>query len=523
MKSTKLVAMMLALSLFACRGDDDGGDDGDDGDDTGDQGGGEDTSIYDVQSDDLAVGEPVTVRGVVVVAVDAYGGRAGGLYVMEPEGGPFSGVFVFVEGTEAAELAPGDIVDVVGGVKDEFALDDDETGRTLTEISPPEGGTIAVTKTGDGEVPAPETVVPWELAADDAESEKWEGVLVRFDNVRVNSPPEGVSSTDETLLEMRVTGPYAVQSALTGLADIENGACYSSIVGIGDYFFNYKILPRSADDLVAGADEDCLAPEIGDELCGDDTDNDYNGFADCDDFSCADASVACPTTETSVADIQSGVVEADTVVSLSQVIVTGVSFDNPSGVLQNRTFWVQDAAAGAENNGVSIFWPEEAAGELPPEIVVGRTVNLQGTVEEFPCLDDACSDNPLTRLNFATASDFGPIVPVADLIPLEGVDLATIAADPDSEPYEGVLVTLENVEVVALAGTNDFSIGVGKAVLGVDDVIFRYRTDNDVTVGQCFSSITGIVHRDIFGDFASAPILLPRSVEDLDATPGTCP
>ncbi len=518
MKRTNVLALTLiaSLSLLGCRS---GGDD--DGDDADDDGTVADDTIFDLHSDEIAVGDPVTVRDVVVVAVDAYGGRAGGIYVMEPEGGAFSGVFVFLDGGTAGDLSPGDIVDIEGGVKDEFALDEDTSGRTLTEISAPQGGSVTVTQTGEGEIPEPETLQPWDLAADDDESEKWEGVLVRFENVRIHRGPQGVSSTDETLQEILVTGPYAVQSALTGLADTEAGTCYSEIVGIGEYFFNYKILPRSQDDLVEGDDGDCLPVESA-ALCGDDADNDYNGFADCDDFSCLGAD-ACPSTATTVADIQSGEIEDGTVVILSQVVVTGVSFDRPDGMQQNRTFWVADAAAAAESNGVAVFWPESSAGDLPVEIVVGRTLDLQGTLDEFPCLEDACIDNPVTQLGFAVPANYGTVVPAADILPLTGVDLATVATDPGGEPYEGVLVRFDNVEVVsAPKGDFEFSLGVGDAELLVDDVIFRYREGNDVTVDQCLTSIIGVLHRDIFGDFGGAPIFLPRSIADIDATPGTC-
>jgi hypothetical protein len=522
MKSTKLVALMMALSLFACRSG--GNDDDDDGDDAGDDGSADDIAIQDIQSDDMPVGTPVTMRDVVVVAVDAFGQDQGKLFVMEPEGGPFSGVLVFLEGSEAAGLVPGDLVDVVGGEKDEYAFEEDTRG-TITEIVAPEGGSIAVTKTGDGEVPEPTTLLPWELAADEyADSEQWEGVLVRFENVRVHEALDQIDDDDPTRLATEVTGPFNIQSDLTSFDGVEPGNCYASITGIGDYFFNYKILPRSADDLVAGDDADCLPAETSDELCGDGVDNDYNGYADCEDFSCADAAVACPTTETSIADIQAGEIAVDTVVTLSQVIVTGVSFDRPDGNLQNRTFWVQDAAVASENSGVAVFWPEDDAGELPEEIVVGRTLDLQATVDEFPCVNGApCPDTPVTQLGFAMVRDFGALVPVEDLLPLEGLDIATLATDPDNEPYEGMLVRLENVEVANEAlGTNDFTVGDGTVELVIDDVIFRYREDNEVAAGQCFTSIVGIVHRDIFGDYDNVPVLLPRSLEDVDATPGAC-
>jgi hypothetical protein len=514
MKSTRLVALMMALSLFACRS---GGKDDDDnaGDDNQEDDGGaaDDTPIYDIQSDDMEVGTAVTVREVVVVAVDTYGGRAGGIYVMEPEGGPYSGVFVFLSGTAAADLSPGDLVDIEGGVKDEFALDSDETGRTLTEISPPEGGSVSVTKVGDGEVPEPETVTSWDLVADEfAAAEQWEGVLVRFENVRVQSAPEGVTDSDETLQEMRVTGPFIVQSALTSLEGIESGACYSSIVGIGDYFFDYKLLPRSADDLVTGADEDCLPVEATDELCDDGADNDYNGYADCEDFACADATVACPITETSVAAIQDGTVPADSDVSLVGVTVTGIAFNR-------RQFWVQDTGAAAENNGVFVFQFGDAE-ELPPEVVVGATLDLSATVLEFDC-GGACVEAPLTELSNPVISNV--VKPAKEPAPFEGLGYETVVSDVDGEPYEGVLVRLENVAVVRPdAGTNEFSIGVTAAELIVDDIIFRYLAENTVEAGQCLSSITGIMHRDTFDDFGGQATILPRSAADIDAASGTC-
>ena len=514
MKSTGLVSLMIALTCFACRGgdddDDDVSDDGatDVGDDTDDDGGGEDTTVFDLQSDDMPVGTAVTLRDVVVVAVDAYGGRAGGIYVQEPEGGAFSGVFVFVSGSEAAGLVAGDVVDIEGGVKDEFALDSDDTDRTLTEVSAPDGGAIAVTKTGTGDIPEPATLDPWDLAADDAESEKWEGVLVRFENVRVNSAPRGVSSTDTTLQEMVVTGPYAVQSALVGLDGIVAGDCYSSIVGIGDYFFNYKILPRSADDLVVGADGDCLPPEEGAELCGDETDNDYNGQTDCQDAACVDSVVACQPEEVTIADIQGGDVGDGAAVSLVGVTVTAVEREDDG----TQNFWVADDAVAAESNGVIVFWPA-AAGELPADVVVGATLDIQATVQEFGCIDDACAANPLTELTFATLSNFGEgDVPT----PLTVADVTTLATEADSAPFEGVLVTVENVSVVSLVDAdNQFTIGEAGAELFIDDIMFSY---GKVTAGQCFTSITGVMNRDIFdGDLT----LVPRDAADIDDT--ACP
>ena len=225
MKSTRLVLLMIALACFACRGDTNGDDAGDDAtddaaddvaDDNGDDGGDE-VTIYDVQSEAMAVGTPVSLRGVVVVGVDTFGEDQGRVFVMEPEGGAFSGVMVFLRGGEGVGLVPGDVVDVVGGEKDEFSFNDDP--GSVTEIVAPDGGSISITKTGTGEVPAAEVLVARELAADPDEAEKWEGVLIEFANVRVVDELAGVGD-DPTRQRTEVTGPFQIQSDLRSFDDV---------------------------------------------------------------------------------------------------------------------------------------------------------------------------------------------------------------------------------------------------------------------------------------------------------------
>src|SRR5262245_48744064 len=128
------VAMMAAAA--GCRGGNNGGDD-----DTPDAGGSDDVGIPDIQSEGMPADTTVTVRGVVVTAIDAYGGRTGAVYVEEPEGGAFSGVVVSSLPSQSAGLVVGDLIDIEGGVKDEFACTPDicngtgdTTGRTITQI-----------------------------------------------------------------------------------------------------------------------------------------------------------------------------------------------------------------------------------------------------------------------------------------------------------------------------------------------------------------------------------------------------
>ena len=139
MSRTVAVAITLAAALFACRssGDDTSGDDV-----QGDAASG-DVTIQEVQNDSMAPGTPVTLKGVVVTVIDNYGGKTGDFWVQEPGGGERSGVHVF--GAPLAmvgALAVGDLVDIAGAQKDEFAyagsngVGGDTSGRSITELKP---------------------------------------------------------------------------------------------------------------------------------------------------------------------------------------------------------------------------------------------------------------------------------------------------------------------------------------------------------------------------------------------------
>ncbi len=508
MRSTRFswfTVMVLGLALAACRGDSKGGDG------NGDVDAGTDDTVFDVQSESMAVGTPVTLRGVVVTAVDTYGGRTGGFYVQEPEGGAFSGVFVFVPGTVAADLVPGDLVDVLGGVKEEFALSADMTGRKLTEISAPDTGAITVNKVGDGTVPTPPVLLPQDLAADDAEAEKWEGVPITFENVRVFNPLRTIGDEANLLKETVVTGPFPIQSNLTSLDNLKPGNCLAKITGIGDYFFNYKIQPRTPADIVAGG-SGCLPIEQTTALCGDNLDNDLNGFVDCADFNCqtGEAAALC-TTDTTVTDIQNGTFDPTKgLARLTKVIITGVSFNR-------RFFWVKDPGAAAVNNGIFAFQSSQGSPVLFPdgEDFVGRAVDVTAQVVEFNGLTE------LTNITFTAPGD----IP-ADIIetpPALTVELSVLLDDTTEEPYEGVLVTINNVKVVSKPDPGmrySWTLGAAGAALTADQDIFRVQPDA-LTDGQCLASVTGIMHYNSFVDPARVSFL-PRSAADIDTAVGVC-
>ena len=482
---TWLFVLMLALAAVACRGGGDGDGDGD-----GD-------TIQEVQAETMPVDTIVNVFGVVVTAVDDFGGRTGGIYVQEPEGGEFSGVFVFLPAGVSNGLAPGDVVDVLGGKKEEFALTDDMTGKTLTEISPPDVGMITVNKTGTGTIPTPPVLLPQDLAGDANfdEAEKWEGVPITFENVRVFNNLRTIGMETNQLKETVVTGPFPVQSGLTSLDALAAGECLASVTGIGDYFFNYKIQPRSAADIVTGG-AGCLAVEETAATCDDDVDNDLNGFADCSDFNCTTSEEAgvrdlC-TTAATIPEIRNGTFDPDTgLAEVTGAVVTAVRISGTDPVTSR--VWLQDGAGAALFGGIMIFHRDDAA--LP--VAVGDVITVTGRTGAFFDVE---------QLTDVTVAVTGTQTPIAHVAPVD--DVRDNGATGDMWESQLVTVTADVVDADSAGG--GISIGAVGAELAVSDFLFSTFGGATFTAGASVA-ITGVTHR-----FSDAPTLNPRDAGDLN-------
>jgi predicted extracellular nuclease len=511
--STLCFALCASLAATAaCRG---GGDDGDDDGNNPDASSG-DITIQEIQNDAMPVGTAVNVRGVVVTAVDNYGPRKGNFYVGEPEGGAYSGVLVYGASVDVvAQLAVGDVVDISGAAKDEFGLDTDDA--TVTELGPIESGSMIVTETGTTTPPAP-TVIDalaigrMETAAREAEYEKYEGVLVTVNNISVTSEIRPVSSSepDPMFVAFRITGVLEVDSSLAEIPYsattppapfVTGGDCLASITGMGDYFFNYKVLPRATSDIMLGG-SGCPAAEAP-GTCADGIDNDANGFLDCADRGCA-AEPTC-TTDTTVVMIQTGAATGG--VRVNDVVVTGRKIfpDDIQG------FWVQDAAQAAANNGVFVF----TATATPP--MIGEVVDVTGTVTEFDFGNPPMGDR-LTQLTNVTVTPVAgsPVTPV----PLTGVPVSTLnQIGAAGEPYESVYVQLSNMRVMSHPGNDRLLITNGTDTIVVDDDAYNYAMATYPATTTCFGTISGIMTTNIFDDERR---LLPTRVEDMVTTGGTC-
>ncbi len=502
------LAITLAAAFSACRGSDNPP-----GDDVQGDAAGGDVTIQEVQNDAMAPGTPVTLKGVVVTTIDTYGGKTGDFWVEEPGGGERSGVHVF--GAPLAmvgAIAVGDLVDITGAQKDEFAyagsngVGGDTSGRSITELKPVNGGMMTVTKTGTGTVPAPVVVDALAIgqkatqAERDAEWEKWEGVLVTVMNIPALNRPAcvGTACNDDTLNKFTITGGAVAESSLAPFpgympamgttkavpSSIASGECLMGITGVVDYFFDYLLLNTSTAAVVTGGTGCPVAEGASHAVCSDNIDNDGNGFSDCMDNGCIIGDSACRTA-TTISAVRAATPTG--AVELQNVYVTAIGrtkFD----------LWVSSSLTAAPNEGIYVRATGVPA--LDSSIVVGAKVNVIGKVTEFN--NDATGD-PLTQISrLSLTLVAAPTVPPT---PVLGQTVASLLVPATGEPYEGVLVTLTNVKITTVGDSTAFYVS---DLSQKTTVSTAFKADDDVArmlpaeATKCYSTITGIWSYSVF-------------------------
>lgn len=200
-------------------------------------------TVYAVQKGEVAVGQTVHLTGLVVTGVAHHpNGDGYGLFVQDPLGGPYSGIWVYTK-AGAQNYGRGKEVTVEGPVT-EF----DNYGKwpdSVTEIEVSQNGMAVGSVVVTGVAVEPEPVVLEPAAFDEPTAlEPYEGVLVRLNNVTVEDPDLGFG-------EWSLEGGVVVDDKLFFNPPVAAGATFESIVGVLDYAFGtYRVLPRDSADLV---------------------------------------------------------------------------------------------------------------------------------------------------------------------------------------------------------------------------------------------------------------------------------
>lgn len=186
-------------------------------------------------------GAEVTVAGVVT-ALDANPGSDGthdGFWIQEEgTGGPYKGIYVFYPYKDSDSVKPpavGNMVQVSGTYVEYYGLSEIQDVTVVTD----QGAATAI---------EPLTVTLADIAKGSVEQPKYEGLLIKVENVKVKELFEsgGVKGFKVDGADLEVYGE------LHAFADPAVGSTYSSIVGVLHAFRDKSIqlYPRQAADLV---------------------------------------------------------------------------------------------------------------------------------------------------------------------------------------------------------------------------------------------------------------------------------
>lgn len=188
---------------------------------------------YECEEVQFGYSENVSVSGVVVVSPRyvAAADKLHGFWVMDPDGGEHSGLLLTTPMADDADYVMGDILDVEGKWQEFWCL---------TEIN-----STVHSKTGHTDSP-PEPMVFTEPAGVVADGEKFEGVLLTVDGVKVSSIEDF-----EKYGEFTLEGDLLVDDAFEYDYVPTVGDELTSITGVLSFGFGkYRLLPRFNEDVV---------------------------------------------------------------------------------------------------------------------------------------------------------------------------------------------------------------------------------------------------------------------------------
>jgi endonuclease/exonuclease/phosphatase family metal-dependent hydrolase len=407
-------------------------------------------------------GDPVYLVGAVVTTPQ----RPAGFWVGAPEGGPFSGVRVYVPARTGPVVHPGDTVTVVGT----YAEFEGETEIVAEAIEV--GGTAAL--------PPPADVATADICATCDAAEQWEGVRVRLRDVAVS---HYVGRTGPAVLAAAEGGPGVQLSTPFARQEVHTariGDRFDSIVGIVDAEHVsgvFQLVPGRCADMIRS-----------------------DGEAACPPVSCPEP--ASLTLEQIKDRRAPGAAPDGCLAHLGGLVVS-----SPAFVVDRRARFFAQTAAGGPWSGVLIELPQQV--EPPPP---GAGIRVFGQV----------SARPETALLYDVGIELDP---AAD----DTATPTTVPVDELGLPWDGVLVRIEDVRTVRTPRWFDgedvgaFTVerqgdegmrAVVEDFLGVG-VACRWAgprqpcAEDNRVLNQRFDAIVGVL------DWSRDYRILPRSADDL--------
>ncbi len=400
------------------------------------------------------VGDTVMTSGIVV----SKGAKTGkGLHIKMPDGGPYSGIMVFVLDTTGGfgDLALGDKIVVTGVVKEYYGY---------TELVVPSMDNVMVVDTGQ---PIPvDTITASMISNDNPDTaEMYEGVLVYLDSVVVDSQSNYYyyisDPTGTALLSDDNIDPLTIGSSIR-------------VTGIDLYSYGeYKVLARSNDDIEVISEPAPVYPVL-----------------------------TIDTIQRTMDTTYSTVFVGDT------AVVTGVVAS--IGVAGTKNVFLAGNPYGPYNGIIAYF-----SQGIPSFLDEGDSVEITAVITEY------YGNTELFVFDTTLVSELGSgTVPDPILIPAGYVDTSESSTyypvQPDTaEAYEHVLVKVETLQVTGYDDSNFYGWYMVQAAKASDTVYFKIDTAWGIPAVGDYYNVTGYVVTR-----AGLYTLVPRAATDLEQVTG---
>lgn len=441
------------------------------------------SEICKIQQGEVLEGTEVTVKECVVTAIfynedeDHNKTAIKGIYVSDiiPEAKPYTGIYVFIKGNEAVDkYKVGDKLEVKGTYKEYYENSQIEAAE--------------INKLGTADLPKPAVVTPesvatpFELVGEEysptanhgADAEKYEGVLVKVENVKITNPNLGHGSFE-------VAGKLSVTKDLYYYnGSRSKGVEFDSITGILVYSYDaFQLAPRSIDDF-----------EV-------------------------------KIINTTISQIQKEEIATGSTVKISESVVTAIAYksekqsDDTYKNVAIKGLYISEIIPQAEPyTGIYVFIKSTADVDA---YAVGDKLEVTGTFEEYYestqiSLADTANINKLGTADVPAPAEINDSSKISTPYVQNGEEWEpTTSHGADAEKYESVLVKVNNVEVT----NNNLGHGAFEVTgnLAISKDLYYY--DGSRSIGTKFNSISGILTYSY-----SAFQLAPRSGEDFVTAAG---
>jgi hypothetical protein len=287
-------------------------------------------------------------------------------------------------------------------------------------------------------------------------------------------------------------------SDMDGSSDVDDGSSDADGIGDDPDDDSGSDLDTDADAVddtgSAEVDADTDADGGTDDTGGSDADGGTDTGSGTDDGGTDDGGTdGGATFGDTIMDVQTHVIASGTEVTLGNVVVSSPPFDWPDA------FFIADPAGGP-NSGLWVYadWLDD---EDSLSFTVGERITVTGTVSEAGP-DGGTDFETKTQIRIGSSSDI--VIESMGTEPApEEIDVATLTVLADAEPWESVLVSIDDP---TLTTRDDGKLTIGDGIVVADDFmdLDGYRG------GDTFSRLVGIAN---FSDGAYE--VVPRTSADL--------